>query len=296
MELVEDFIESLRAASIHVGGLHLNLWVIFRGLFGVLMVVAITSRVLRALDRRLMRIHTLPASSRTLVIKVLSIFSYLVAFAVAMQMLGISLAALSVFSGALGVGIGFGLQKVASNFISGIILLSERSVEIDDLVEMPDGAMGFVRETRARYTRLEMLDGRAVLIPNEEFISQRVVNWTHGSPRARVEIVLQVSYGSDLRLARQLMLDAAFTYPGRLREVDVACFVSQFADSGVELKLYFWIADIRNGRMEPKNDVMLRIKDAFDKHGISIPFPQREVRLLQDVAAAPAHKASREAV
>jgi small-conductance mechanosensitive channel len=196
-----------------------------------------------------------------------------------MQTFGINLTALSVFGGALGVGLGFGLQKIASNFISGLILLFEKSIEPNDLIELADGTTGFIRRTKARYTLLETQDGRDVLIPNEEFISHRVISWTHSDKHARAEILVTISYGCDVNLARQIMLDAANSHPKRAQSRPSLCVLHQFKDFGIELLLYFWVADIVDGRLEPRGEIMQTIMERFNANGITIPYPQRELRV-----------------
>lgn len=252
----------------------------FKGLIIIFVLLWLSSLLTRRIDRRLRRIDSMSASNRTLTIKLIQIASYCIIFIVGMQLLGINLTALSVFSGALGVGLGFGLQKIASNFISGIILLFEKSVEANDVIELADGTVGTVRRTHARYTLMETQDGREVLIPNEEFISQRVISWTHSDKNARVEIAITISYESDIQLARALMLAAADAHPKRASKRTSICVLHAFRDSGVELHLYFWITDIIDGRMEPKSEVMLTILSAFKTNNITIPYPQRELRVM----------------
>jgi small-conductance mechanosensitive channel len=239
----------------------------------------------RRLERRLKR-SDMRASNRALIMKMVQIALYCLVFLVGMQVLGISLTALSVFGGALGVGLGFGLQKIASNFISGIILLSEKSIEVGDLIELADGTVGFVRRTNARYTLLEAQDGRDVLIPNEEFITHHVINWTHRDKFARAEITVTVSYDSDITLAKTIMLDAANAHPKRTAKRPSICVIHAFGDFGITLMLHFWVSDIRDGRMEPRGEVMEKILLSFKEHHITIPYPQRELRITNVTANA----------
>ncbi len=227
-----------------------------------------------------------------LIMKIFQILLYFIVFILLMQILGISLTALSVFGGALGVGLGFGLQKIASNFISGIILLFEKSMQVDDIIELQDGTFGTIKHTGARYTLIETPEGKEVLVPNEDFITQRMVNWTYSSKKARVEIMVGVAYDSDIVLAQSLALEAAKSHPKCLSEPVPQCYLSEFADSGINLLLHFWINDINDGRLEPKSDVMLKILTAFRLHHIAIPFPQREVRVFHnnEDAASPSNK------
>ena len=272
--------EGLESVAFSVGTAKLNLYIIMRGIVLILLLQWLASGAVTLVDRRLNKVHDLRASSRALIMKIFQIVLYCFAFLFAMQMLGISLAALGVFGGALGVGLGFGLQKIASNFISGIILLFEKSIEIGDLVELQDGTLGYVRQTYARYTRLEMTNGKELFIPNEEFISQRVISWTHTNNKAQVDIVIGVGYDTDIPFAQKLMIDIANGNKSRLPGSEATCYMTAFGDNAIELKLQFWVKDILEGRQAPRSEIMLHILEAFRKHEISIPYPQREVRLL----------------
>ena len=194
-------------------------------------------------------------------------------------MIGLDLTTLTVFGGALGIGLGFGLQKIASNFISGLILLLERSVEQDDLIELPDGTSGFVRRSSARYTLIETFDGKEILIPNEDFITNRVTNWTLSSTKARIQINLGVAYGSDIEQAQELILQAAREHPRCIEDPEPQCFLLNFGDSSVDFTLLFWVENVVDGRWAPQSEVMFAIWRKFREHGIEIPFPQRDLHI-----------------
>lgn len=275
---ISGTVEDLSRASIAVGGITLNPYVIIKSIVIICVLLWLVSLFVRRIDRRLKR-SEMRASNRALIVKILQIALYCLVVFVGMQVLGINLTALSVFGGALGVGLGFGLQKIASNFISGLILLFEKSIEVGDLIELADGTVGFVRRTYARYTLLEAQDGRDVLIPNEEFITHHVINWTHRDQNARADIIVTIAYDSDVALAKKLMLEAADQHPKRAANHPSVCSVSAFGDFGIHLLLYFWVDDVTSGRMEPKGEVMERILLSFKANGISIPYPQREVRM-----------------
>ena len=269
---------ALQEVKFSVGSAELNLFLIFKGITAIVLLQWLATFSVNVTERRLRKIRDLRASNRILILKIFQISLYCFLFIIGMQVLGISLTALSVFGGALGVGLGFGLQKIASNFVSGIILLFEKSIEVDDLIELADGTTGIVRQTYARYTLLEMLDGKEVLIPNEDFISQRVISWTHSHKKARAEIVVTIGYDSDITKAKMLMLDCAKSHPKCIKTPAPACYATAFVESGVEMKLYVWIADAVDGRVEPKSDVIFAIIQAFAANNITIPYPQREVR------------------
>jgi small-conductance mechanosensitive channel len=278
--LWEFTVATLTSASFTLGKTEINLYMILKAVTVIFVLWWLASFLVRVTDHRLRRIKDMRASSRTLILKIFQIFLYCFVFIMALQAVGIDLTALSVFGGALGVGLGFGLQKIASNFISGIILLFEKSVEVGSMIELADGTVGFIRQTHARYTLLETQDGKEILIPNEEFISQRVISWTHSDKYARADIHVTISYDSDVELARRIMLEAAEKHPKRTRKRPSMCVLHAFRDSGMELHLHFWVSDVTDGRMEPKSEVMLTILKAFREQGITIPYPQRELRVM----------------
>lgn len=232
-----------------------------------------------AIGSYLERLSALHASNRQLLAKVLQIIIYVAIFFIAMDALGVDLTALTIFSGAIGIGIGFGLQKIASNFISGLILLFERSIEVGDLVELDDGTAGFIRKTGGRYTLVETFDTKEVLIPNEDFITSRVTNWTYSNSQGRIDIPIGVAYGSDYKLVRDCILEAAREDPQTSDDPEPVCFMTAFGNSSVDFLLFFWVDDIKTGRLKPRSDVMFAITDKFRENGITIPFPQRDVHM-----------------
>jgi len=242
------------------------------------------------ISRYVGKLPVLTASNRTLVTKVLQILVYILIFFMAMNVLGVDLTAFTVFSGAVGIGIGFGFQKVASNFVSGLIMLFEKSVKLDDLIEFEDVA-GFVRKTGGRYTMVETFDGKEVMIPNEDFITGRVTNWTHSNLKGRVDIAIGVAYGSDYEKARDCILAAAHEHPLCSKDPEPQCYLLNFGDSSVDFVLYFWVDDIRTGRYKPKSDVMFAITHKFREAGITIPFPQRDVHMKSEPGEAKANEA-----
>lgn len=277
METIHRQVLLLESLAFRIGSVELNAYIILKGAFLVVAMLWLAKRMVNALDRRLARMPSVRASNRTLIVKIFQIFLYCLIFLTAMQMLGINMAMFGVFGGALGVGLGFGLQKIASNFISGIILLFEKSIEVGDVIEFADGSSGFVRQTYARYTLIEMRDGKDVMVPNEEFINQRVTNWTHSDSTARAEVNVVISYDSDVELARKLIIECAKNHPQTMQSMEVFCYVTNFTDNGIALMLHFWVPNIRDGRLGAKSDVMTAILKAFREHGISIPYPQRVV-------------------
>ena len=225
------------------------------------------------------KIKKMRAGNKALFIKVIQIIVYFFAFLFTLDVLGVDLTALTVFSGAIGIGLGFGLQKIASNFISGLILLFEKSIEDGDIVELADGAMGTIKQTSARYTLIEAFDGKEMMIPNEDFVTSCVTNWTYTHARGRVQIDIGVAYQSDLEQVHQLLLEAAREHPRCSIEPAPSCFLREFGESSVNFLLLFWVDDVIAGRFGPKSDVLFAIWRKFREHRIEIPFPQRDLNI-----------------
>ncbi|WP_440957908.1 mechanosensitive ion channel family protein [Oceanicaulis sp. LC35] len=266
--------------SFSTGDFTITAYMVARVIVVLALVYWMAAVVAGVLDTRIRHAKAFKSGTRSLIAQIVRIAIYIIAGLITLDVVGLDLTALTVFGGALGIGLGFGLQKIASNFISGIILMVERSVEEDDLVELADGTTGFVRRTSARYVLLETFDGKDILIPNEELITGRVINWTLTNSRGRVEIKVGVAYGSDLHLAQSLMLDAAKAHPLCIEDPAPVCVLRTFGDSAIDFTLWFWVADVTKGRMGPQSEVMFAIVDLFEKHGVRIPFPQRDLHIM----------------
>ncbi|NJB67571.1 small-conductance mechanosensitive channel [Desulfobaculum xiamenense] len=230
------------------------------------------------LEGRLARVPELTPSVRVLLVKLLKIFILVVVVMTALSSVGINLTALAVFSGAVGVGVGFGLQKVAANLISGFILLMDRSIKPGDVVEV-GGVYGWITDLRARFVSVVTRDGKEILIPNEDLITSQVVNWSFTDRNVRLKIPVGVAYGCDPRKAIELMLDAARAVPRVLSNPEPVCHLVNFGDSSVDLELRLWIQDPENGLVNVRSAVLLGIWDRFRDNGIEIPFPQRDVHI-----------------
>lgn len=203
-----------------------------------------------------------------------------------LNIVGIDITTLAVFGGAVGVGIGFGLQSIASNFISGIIILLDRSLRIGDYIDIEDGQSGFVREFRMRYTVLETYDGKDVLVPNEKFISSSIVNWSHKDPKQRYRVDFSVPYATDIRSMVEFIKEAVAEHEQVISGPDVPfeerpdCEIDSFGDSGINMFVEFWMIGIDDGKNRVGGDLMLIILETLRENGIEIPFPQREVKML----------------
>ena len=189
--------------------------------------------------------------------------------------------------GALGVGLGFGLQRIASNFISGFILIFDRSIRPGDVVSIGD-KFGWVQELRARYIVVKDRDGVETLIPNENLVTSEVINWSYSDPNVRLKIPVQISYGDDPERAMEIMLEAARNTPRVLKDPPPVARLMAFGDNGIALELRLWINDPQNGISNVRSDVNLGIWRGFREAGITIPFPQRDLHLKGPVSYRPA--------
>ena len=204
-----------------------------------------------------------------------------------LQVLGINLTALAVFGGALGVGLGFGLQSIASNFISGIIILLDRSVTIGDYIELEDGRCGTVRQMDLRSTTLESYEGKDIVVPNEKFITSSFTNWTHKDADQRYRVDFSVAYHSDVRLVVDKIKAAVAAHPQVISGENIPiekrpdCEIAGFGDSGINMFVEFWMEGIDDGKNRVGGDLLLIILDTLRENNIEIPFPQREVKILK---------------
>jgi small-conductance mechanosensitive channel len=199
------------------------------------------------------------------------------AIAIALSAVGINLSALAVFSGAVGVGIGFGLQKIIANFISGIILLVDKSVKPGDLVTIGDNT-GRISAMMTRYISVAAGDGREFLIPNEDLVTQKVTNWTYTDKNTLVKINFGTNYDADPRLVCKLAIETAASAPRALKNKPPNCILTEFTDAGMKFSLTFWLAD-PDGMDNVRSDVMLTLWDALKRESIRMPYPVREIRI-----------------
>ena len=218
-------------------------------------------------------------SMRVLAVKILQISLYGAAFFIGLKAVGFDLTGLAVLSGAIGVGLGFGLQKVVSNLVSGVIILLDKSVKPGDVISLGD-TFGWIESLGARYVSVVTRDGKEFLIPNEDLITGQVVNWSHSNDFVRLDLFFGTSYGDDPHKVRALAVEAAMKTSRVLRDKPAVCHIVGFGDSSVDYILRFWISDPTEGLTNIRGNVYLALWDAFQANGISIPFPQREVRVL----------------
>jgi small-conductance mechanosensitive channel len=228
--------------------------------------------------RRLMSSSQISIGLRVGIAKFVRLFLVLIAGLLGLNAVGIDLAALAVFGGALGIGLGFGLQRIAANFVSGFILVGDRSIRQGDVITIGE-RFGVVKELRARYIVVRDRDGVDTLIPNENVISMEVVNWSYSDRAIRLKLPVQISYQDNPREALRLLLEAAAKHPRVLKDPLPASRIMSFADNGIALELRFWIRDPEDGINNVRSDLHLEIWDLFEAAGITIPYPQRDLHL-----------------
>ena len=232
----------------------------------------------RLIRNRIHKIDDLTPSVQLLLSKIARIGLILSAVLISLNVVGIDLTAFAVFSGALGIGLGFGLQKVVSNFISGIILLLDRSIQPNNVIEV-GGTYGKVKSLGARYTSVVTRDGTEYLIPNENLITQEVINWSFSDTNIRLKTDIGVSYDTDIELARTLIMESARETDRVLHKPEVKCHLLRFGDNSVDLQARYWIPDPHNGVKNVQSDFLRKVWHKFKEHNIEIPFPQRDINL-----------------
>lgn len=282
--VVDDTAQILDNAAFGVGKIRISLLSVLQAglLFAVAMWLSFT--VGNFLDRRIQKAEELTPSLRVLLGKVTRISLIVLAAMIAVSGLGIDLTALTVLSGAVGVGIGFGLQKVVSNFISGIIILLDQSIKPGDTISLGE-TFGWIRELRARFVSVVTRDGREFLIPNEDFITHEVINWSFSDKYVRLDVDFGVSYDSDPHDVTRIAIAAA----GSVGRVDAArrppvCWLTEFGDSSLNFKLRFWITDPQQGLTNIRGKVLMALWDAFKENNISIPYPHRELIVKRPIS------------
>ena len=274
---LEPTIDALDSVSIVLGGLRLTPLLLIK--LGVLLVVALwlSNIASNFVEGRITRSGDLTPSIQVLLVKMIRLALMIFAVAAVMSAVGINLSALAIFSGAAGVGIGFGLQKIVANFISGIILLADKSVKPGDLVTIGDSS-GRISAMKTRYISVAAGDGREFLIPNEDLVTQKVTNWTYTDKNTLVKVNFGTNYDADPRLVCKLAVKVATAAPRATKLKPPNCILVEFAEAGMKFSLTFWIAD-PDGMDNVKSEVMLSLWEAFKRESIRVPYPVREIRV-----------------
>ncbi|MBB6179222.1 small-conductance mechanosensitive channel [Rhizobium flavum] len=277
--------QQLNAVAVNLGTIRLSLLSVLKGLVVTAALIWGAIFLGNIASNRVERFDAVSPAFRVLISKLIKIGLILLAGALALSATGIDLTALTVFSGAIGVGLGFGLQKVVSNFISGIIILLDKSIKPGDTISLGD-TFGWVRDLRARFVSVITRDGKEYLIPNEDFITEQVVNWSFSNQYVRVDVDFGVAYSADPHDVVRIAIETAKATPRVTDYRAPVCWLTAFGASSLDFKLRFWIADPSNGITNVKGQILMSLWDAFKEARIDIPFPHREIIMKTPVEVA----------
>jgi small-conductance mechanosensitive channel len=280
-----DVMDQLEAVHVTFGKTRVSLLAVLQGVLssGIVMVIALW--ISATIERKVLTQTVTDLSLRKVAANAIRASLVLIGLLFALSAAGVDLTALSVLGGALGVGLGFGLQKLASNYISGFVILFERSLRIGDMVRI-DNFEGMVTDIKTRYTLIRALNGRESIVPNEKVITERIENLSLADARVVLSTDVGVAYDSDPRQVQQLLIGAALDVPRVLRDPPPAAHLMSFGDNALQFTLFFWIEDPANGQANVKSDVNLRVLAALRHAGIDIPYPQRVVHITASTTAA----------
>ncbi|MFG6559305.1 mechanosensitive ion channel family protein [Sulfitobacter sp. 1A15299] len=281
LNVADDVAVFLDGVALTIGEFRLSVLTILTALvvIGALLTMARLASTTTAATIR--KNEDISPSMQVLAVKGVQILLYGLAFFIGVRAVGIDLTGLAVLSGAIGVGLGFGLQKVVSNLVSGVIILLDKSIKPGDVISLGE-TFGWIQTLGARYASVVTRDGKEYLIPNEDLITGQVVNWSHSNDFVRLDIYFGTAYSDDPHLVRKLAVEAAKGVDRVLSYKAPVCHIVGFGDSSVDYILRFWIKDPTGGLTNIRGNVYLALWDAFKEHGISIPFPQREVKVIED--------------
>jgi small-conductance mechanosensitive channel len=283
---LDPVVAELDSIGLAKGKTRITIWSVLKALATVTVFVVVSVWIARWIDKRISAVKEFAPSTRIGIGK--AAYAFLIAFGIllGLQASGVDLTTLTVFSGAIGLGLGFGLQAIAANFVSGFVLLIDRSIKPGDVISFTGTTgtsttgFGWVEELRGRHIVIRDRDGVATLVPNQNVITNQLINWSYGHPRVRLRLPVRIAYHDDVELALKLLLDAA-DHPRILRDPPAVSRLLEFADYGMEVELRFWIGDPAEGVNNVRSDVNRRIWALFRERGLTIPPAQREIRILE---------------
>ncbi|MDR0577149.1 MAG: mechanosensitive ion channel [Candidatus Accumulibacter sp.] len=278
--LADPIVEGMERIRFGVGKQQLNLWMLLEGSVTVCVTLLAALWIGSLIERRLMAFKEMNANLREVLARLTKALLSVIALLLSLSLIGIDITALSVFSGALAVGLGLGLQRIASNYVSGFIILLDRSISLGNLIALDDATTGTVTRITTRYTVLRVLNGTEIIIPNEYLVGNMVRNLSFSDKRLRVATTVGVAYDTDVERVTGLMVEIARAHPRVLPDPAPGVLLKEFADSAIVLELGFWVGDPELGTGGVRSDINREILRVFRREGIAIPFPQREVRVL----------------
>jgi small-conductance mechanosensitive channel len=276
--ILDESIALLERIGLNIGDTHLTLLSIVKALVILIALLKCVGWFSAYLEKKLISVPEILPSTRLMITKSVNITLLFLVCLVALNSIGINLTALTLFSGAIGVGIGFGLQKIVGNFISGLILLSDKSIKPGDVVQLAD-VYGWVKHMGGRYVSVVTRDEKEYLIPNEDLITQQVINWSYSSKKIRIRVPVGISYKADPHEVIEMIVKEVRGIDRILADPTPKCLLKGFGESSVDLELRFWIDDPQNGVANVTSEALLKIWDALKENDIEIPFPQRDVHL-----------------
>ncbi|MDO6670223.1 mechanosensitive ion channel [Paracoccus sp. 1_MG-2023] len=282
--LLDETTAALDGMAISFGEFRLSALTVLKGLVITGLMIAGARMLSGIVAGRLAASQDISPTMRVLTAKLIQVVLFSLAVVMGLKAVGFDLTGLAVFSGAVGVGLGFGLQKVVSNLVSGVIILLDKSVKPGDVISIGD-TFGWIEELGARYVSVVTRDGKEYLIPNEDLVTGQVVNWSHSDEFVRIELSFGTSYDDDPHRVSELAIEAASSVPRVMSDRRPVCWINGFGDSSIDYVLRFWIEDAQGGLANVRGMVFLALWDRFKANGVQIPFPQREVRILGQNAA-----------
>lgn len=281
--LMPETVTLLDSAAVTLGSTRISLLLLVKAAVSLAIFIALAGWLSRLAARRLDRVEGISPSMKVLTDKLLKMMIYVIAIVFGLQTIGFDLTSLTVLSGAIGLGLGFGLQKVVSNLVSGVILLIDKSIKPGDVISLGE-TFGWISSLGARYVSVITRDGREYLIPNEDLITGQVVNWSHSSDLVRLDIYFGVAYASDPHEVRKLAREAAASVERVVASPAPVCHIVGFGDSSIDLILRFWIRDPTGGLTNVRGNVYLALWDALKAADVEIPFPRRDVHMYRENA------------
>jgi small-conductance mechanosensitive channel len=280
--VLPDLAAELDAIRIPIGKSELSLLSLGSGVLAVILTLIVTLWVSGLIEQRLLQATSFDTNTKAVLAKFVRAMLLVVGVLVALQAIGFDLTLLTVFGGALAVGVGLGLQKLAANYIAGFTILLDRSIRLGDMITV-DGRYGVVSRVTSRYVVLTSLDGVEAIVPNETLITTTVLNHSYSAREVRTSVAVQVAYGTDIDLALKLMEEAAHAEPRVMTAPNPPMgFLVNFAESGINLELGFWLRDPENGQLGLKSSLNRRIYQTFRANGVAMPFPRRDVRIVRE--------------
>jgi small-conductance mechanosensitive channel len=280
---LDPIISNLDSIGVAAGRTRITLWSVLKLLFTLTLFVLVAAWISRWVERRLMKLSNLAPSTRIGIAKFSNAFLIAISILMGLNAAGVDLTALTVLTGAIGLGLGFGLQSIAANFVSGFVLLMDRSIKPGDVISLSGQSgtstenFGWVQELRGRYVVVRDRDGVEMLVPNQQLISNAVINWSYTDPRIRLKLPIRVSYRDDPELALSILVAACEGQSRVLRDPAPVSRLMHFGDSGIELELRFWIADPQEGVNNVRSEVNRAIWRLFKQHNVTIPVAQHEI-------------------